>query len=250
MATGTASIDVLLVDDSAIILMLLEDILGKAGINVLAAVETGQALRRALKRHHPQVILLDQNLPDSHGLDLLRLIKISHPNTAVIMISIDDNPELERKARKYGAVDFVCKPFVGQKIVQKVIQAAATLKSNPRRAIIADDSAAMRALLSTILTEQNVTVLAEAENGLQAYELAQKHLPDIIFLDIEMPVKTGLDALAELHAAHPAIRKVMITGQASPEYVKQSIFNGASGFIVKPFESEKILAELNRLLPK
>lgn len=114
--------------------------------------------------------------------------------------------------------------------------------------MIVDDNDMMRTLLRGILRAENYEVVAEARHGAAAVEQAQLLNPDIICMDVVMPEMDGLEALREIKSANPEIAVVMITGNASSENVQEAIQNGASGFIVKPFNAAKVLSTLDRVL--
>lgn len=89
---------------------------------------------------------------------------------------------------------------------------------------------------------------AEARNGVIAVEMADRLKPDIICLDVMMPLeKNGIDALVEIKAARPETIVVMITSNADADTVQQSIGNGASGFIIKPFNAARVLDTLEKV---
>jgi two-component system chemotaxis response regulator CheY len=116
--------------------------------------------------------------------------------------------------------------------------------------VIVDDNDMMRSILRGILRGEAYDVVGEARNGLQAIEVAERTKPDIICLDVMMPEKDGLAALPEIKAAHPEIMVVMITSSADPDTVQGAIQNGASAFIVKPFNAAKVLNTLAKLTEK
>ena len=82
--------------------------------------------------------------------------------------------------------------------------------------------------------------------GTAALELIEKSKPDIVLLDVLMPEMDGLGTLQNIKQQYPEIIVVMITGSPSKDNVKESIEGGASGFIVKPFNSAKVLETLKR----
>ena len=113
--------------------------------------------------------------------------------------------------------------------------------------MIVDDNDMMRSILRGILRGDEFEVLCEARNGVQAVEIAERMKPDIVCMDVMMPVKDGLEALLEIKAARPETEVVMITSNADPATVQDAIQNGASGFIVKPFNAAKVLDTLARV---
>lgn len=114
--------------------------------------------------------------------------------------------------------------------------------------LIVDDNDLMRTLLRGILRNENCQVIGEARNGSVALESIARNKPDIVFLDVVMPEMDGLEALQNIKSKYPEIIVVMITGNPSKENVEESIQGGASGFIIKPFNSAKVLDTLNRVM--
>ena len=116
--------------------------------------------------------------------------------------------------------------------------------------IIVDDNDMMRGILRGMLRGEHYEVIGEARNGVAAVEIANRLKPDIICLDVMMPEKDGLEALCEIKATTPQIDVVMITSSSEPETVQGAIQNGASGYIVKPFNAAKVLDTLARISAK
>ncbi|MFN4325080.1 MAG: response regulator [Azonexus sp.] len=113
--------------------------------------------------------------------------------------------------------------------------------------VIADDNDMMRSILRAMLRGEEYDVIGEARNGVQAVELAGRLKPDIVCLDVMMPEKNGIDALCEIKATLPEIEVVMVTSNSDPATVQESIQNGASGFIIKPFNAARVLDTLARV---
>ena len=113
--------------------------------------------------------------------------------------------------------------------------------------MIVDDNDMMRSILRGMLRGETYDVVGEARNGVQAVEMADRLEPDIVCLDVMMPEKNGIEALIEIKAARPNTVVVMITSNADADTVQQSIGNGASGFIIKPFNAARVLDTLEKL---
>ncbi|EXI85645.1 MAG: Chemotaxis protein CheY [Candidatus Accumulibacter sp. BA-94] len=120
-----------------------------------------------------------------------------------------------------------------------------TGKSRPS-ILIVDDNDLMRSLMRCMLRDSEYEVIGEARNGVAALELAERLRPQIICMDLVMPEMNGLEALQAIKARHPEMVVVMLTGSASVDDVRASIQNGASGFIVKPFNAGKMLDTVDR----
>lgn len=112
--------------------------------------------------------------------------------------------------------------------------------------LIVDDNDMMRTILRGMLRGEDYEVVGEARNGTQAVEIAERLRPDIVCMDVLMPEKNGLVAMAEIRAARPQTEFVVITGSAEPETVQEAIHQGASGFIVKPFNAARVLDAMKK----
>ncbi|MGW6407352.1 response regulator [Streptomyces vinaceus] len=102
------------------------------------------------------------------------------------------------------------------------------------RVVIADDEPLIRAGIRMILTSApDIEVVAEAANGREAVELARAHAPDVMLLDIQMPVMDGLTALGELGRAAPEVRALILTTFGEKENVLRALGSGGAGFLLK-----------------
>ncbi|MFE6834473.1 response regulator [Streptomyces sp. NPDC057705] len=102
------------------------------------------------------------------------------------------------------------------------------------RVVIADDEPLIRAGIRMILTSApDIEVVAEAANGREAVELARSHAPDVMLLDIQMPVMDGLTALGELRRAAPQVRALILTTFGEKENVLRALGQGGAGFLLK-----------------
>ena len=117
--------------------------------------------------------------------------------------------------------------------------------------LIVDDNDMMRSLLRGILRNGGHNVIGEASNAPTAIEMANRLKPDIVCLDIVMPGEMdGLEALVEIKKDRTQTQVVMITGNADQDTVQEAINNGASGFIVKPFNAARVLDTLEIIMKK
>ncbi|QES52453.1 DNA-binding response regulator [Streptomyces venezuelae] len=102
------------------------------------------------------------------------------------------------------------------------------------RVVIADDEPLIRAGIRMILTsDPGIEVVAEAGNGREAVDLARSHQPDVVLLDIQMPVLDGLTALGELRRAVPSARALILTTFGEKENVLRALSQGGAGFLLK-----------------
>ena len=118
-----------------------------------------------------------------------------------------------------------------------------------RRALIVDDDTMSRRILRGILLE-DYEIVGEATNGKKGIELALELKPDIVCLDNVMPEMSGLDVLCAIRAQLPQTLILMVTGSADRETVQAALQGGADGFVIKPFNSGRVLTALEQALAK
>lgn len=113
------------------------------------------------------------------------------------------------------------------------------------RVLLADDEAMVRAGVRAILGSDNaIEVVAEAADGQEAVEAAQRHRPDVAVLDIRMPRMDGLAAGAEIRRTVPETAVVMLTTFSEDAYIAKALGDGASGFLLKSGDPRELIAGL------
>lgn len=113
---------------------------------------------------------------------------------------------------------------------------------NKIRVLIADDQTLMRDGLKTILDlEDDIEVAGLAENGLEAYELAGTIRPDVVLMDIRMPVMDGVESTRLIKRDYPNTVVVILTTFDDDDYIIQALSNGASGYILKDIQGDKLI---------
>jgi two-component system chemotaxis response regulator CheY len=116
------------------------------------------------------------------------------------------------------------------------------------KVLIADDSEFMRNLLREILEESH-EVVDEAENGVEAVELYEEHDPDLVMMDIVMPIRDGIEATTEITDADSGANVIMCTSVGQEERMKQAVKAGADGYITKPFQKPNVLEAITDVMP-
>ncbi len=110
------------------------------------------------------------------------------------------------------------------------------------RVLVADDQALVRAGFRVLLeTQPDFEVVAEATNGAEAVALAREHRPDLVLMDVQMPVVDGLEATRRLLSDPSPPRVLMLTTFDTDEYVYHAMKAGASGFLLKSVPPEQLL---------
>lgn len=116
-----------------------------------------------------------------------------------------------------------------------------------KRVLIVDDAAFMRIKLKDILEKNNYEVAGEAENGHEAIEKYKELQPDIVTMDITMPELDGVEALKEIKAFDPGASVLMCSAMGQQSMVMDAIRAGALDFIVKPFDTERVIRALDKV---
>ncbi len=113
--------------------------------------------------------------------------------------------------------------------------------------LVVDDAEFLRVRISKMLTSNGHEVI-EANNGVKAVQTYMSARPDMVLMDITMPEMDGLAALKAIRAADPKARVVMLTALGQESIVLEAIKAGARDFIVKPFQPERVLSAISKVL--
>jgi two-component system chemotaxis response regulator CheY len=119
---------------------------------------------------------------------------------------------------------------------------------NLSKILIVDDAAFMRFMLKDILIKGGHEVIGEAPNGLVAIDMYNILSPDLVTMDITMPEMEGTEALKKIRSQHPLAKIIMCSAMGQQHIVVQAIQAGAKDFIVKPFQPDRVIEAINRVI--
>lgn len=114
--------------------------------------------------------------------------------------------------------------------------------------LICDDAAFMRMMIKDILTKNGYNVAGEAENGVKAVEKFKEVSPDLVLMDITMPEMDGIQALKEIKKINGGALVIMCSAMGQQAMVIESIQAGAKDFIVKPFQAERVIEAVKKVV--
>ena len=114
--------------------------------------------------------------------------------------------------------------------------------------LICDDAAFMRMMIKDILTKNGYNIVGEAENGAKAVEKYAELKPDLVLMDITMPEMDGIEALKKIKAADANASIIMCSAMGQQTMVIESIQSGAKDFIVKPFQADRVLEAVQKVV--
>ena len=114
--------------------------------------------------------------------------------------------------------------------------------------LICDDAAFMRMMIKDILTKNGYNVAGEAENGLKAIEKYNELKPDLVVMDITMPEMNGIEALKKIKSTDPSANVIMCSAMGQQAMVIEAIQSGAKDFIVKPFNPDRVIEAIKKVI--
>lgn len=115
------------------------------------------------------------------------------------------------------------------------------------RVLIVDDLPLMRIAVKDVLAGTPFVVVSEAENGIEGVERFQEARPDVVLLDIVMPVLDGLSALKRIRRIDPRSNVIMCSALGEQAMILRAVQLGARDFVVKPFQPERLLSALRKV---
>ena len=240
---------ILVVDDEPDIADLMRMYLERSGYQVLIAHNAADAFNVA-QVERVDLITLDVLLPDVDGFTLLEWLK-NEPKTKdipVVLISIlaDDG-----HGEMLGAVDYLIKPVSEELVLEHLqrILGDSAEDRGPRLVLVADDELDIRELVSAQLSHAGYQVIC-ATNGVEAVEMARREHPQVVLLDIKMPVMDGITALRMLRSekATRDLPVVMMTASPGLYEASKSVTQllGVSALLRKPFSVEELATAISK----
>ena len=118
------------------------------------------------------------------------------------------------------------------------------------KVLIVDDASFMRMTIKQMLEKNGHEAVGEAGDGIEAVKTYIEVKPEVVLLDITMPEMNGVEALKRIKELDPAAKVIICSAMGQQAMVAQAIQNGAKDFIVKPFEADRLIAAVDRVMSK
>ena len=236
----------LVVDDSKPSRSIVARVLRDLSFECTEAANGAEALEQLSGAEPPDLVTVNWHMPVMDGLELIRRLR-GNPATQklpLVMISTEHDRSRIAEALAAGADDYLAKPFTPEALARKLAAlgvcrhppAAGAVR--PLRVLICDDYATIRSVLTTTLaSDHGVRIAGAAVNGRACLEmLATGELPDVVLLDVEMPVMDGLEALREIRRRHPRLPVVMFSSltERGSRATVDALVAGANDYVAKP----------------
>ncbi|QOY52567.1 response regulator [Candidatus Sulfurimonas baltica] len=117
------------------------------------------------------------------------------------------------------------------------------------RIMIVDDSSIIRKIFAKDLQEIGYTVAGVARDGKEAISMYENLMPDLVTMDITMPIMNGIESLKAIKAKFKDAKVIMVTSHGEEKLVMEALSNGAKGYILKPITTEKIQQAIYKIFP-
>jgi DNA-binding NarL/FixJ family response regulator len=238
---------IMIVDDEVNFTDALKTTLENAEYSVVIAGDREQA-EKALRAHEPDMIILGTITPRGDAFLFHRWMKqtLGFSNLPLMVIDAPSEKQLLKGWRadeglQMDAEDYLAKPIEPVALIPR-IKALLDRATKKIRVLIVDDHAVVRDGIRSVLSlQRDMQVIGEAMNGREALKKTQELIPDVVIMDIVMPVMNGLDAAREICQKCQPTKVLMLTQYDDEENVLASRQVGAVGFIPKAAASSRLL---------
>ena len=234
---------ILIADNDEDVAKAVQAFLVKRGYDVAVAANGKEALIKA-KATDPHMIILDVMMPDINGFDVIQVLKEDPATQHIPVMFLSILPDKD-KGFRLGAVDYLVKPIREDSLLESVN--AIFEKQRPgkvKKVLVVDDDRRVTMLISSRLAAEGY-ITRQAYNGAEAIALIARDKPDLVLLDMNMPVMDGMETLERIHAndewSGVPVIVVTATGYADKE---RCINLGAAKYLTKPYIEEDLLAEV------
>ncbi len=226
---------ILVVDDEIGVRDLLYDAFTREGYRVTTIGAAGQAVE-AVSKEKPDLVLLDFNMPQMNGIEVLKRIRTFGANIKVIMLTGIDDSDLEKEARLNGASGFLRKSL-GIKVIVKAVNDIFNVKRpyGNNKIMVVDDDVSVSSLIKDFFAKKGYEVIT-AGNGRDALDKLNKEHPIVVLLDVRLPGMDGLLILKRIREIDSKVGVIMVTGIKDDETFEEAKKLGAYEYIVKPFD--------------
>jgi len=192
----------------------------------------------------PDLVTVNWHMPVMDGLELVRRLRQdpAHRRLPLLMISTEHERERIALAMDAGVDDYLAKPFTPASLTRKLVALGVCAESaaagrRPIRVLVCDDSLTIRTILTTTLgADADLEIAGTAINGQACLDALAADLPDLVVLDVEMPVMDGISALREIRRRHAKLPVVMFSSltERGAQATVDALLAGANDYVAKP----------------
>lgn len=221
----------------------LKRLIEESNFDLVGEAAHGQEAIELYQRLKPDVLFMGVHLPILDGISAYKELSTLDPYARVVLTAEASHATAINKAYEAGATQVLIKPFNRSKFVE-AIERAMQAKV---RIMVVDDQVFLRRLLSKLITENGWILAGEAANGKEAIERYEEFRPDIVMMDVTMPILNGREALKRIRLRDPQACVVMVSGDSEQAHIESALHDGAKAYVMKPFQDEQVIGVIRRL---
>ena len=237
--------NILIVEDSTSLIKIINSIFKKIGFNTFLATSLKEA-REKIDTYEINYIILDINLPDGHGYELIKELSSSQSKTIVLTSQTDS--QLKEASYQKGIIDFINKD---KNFLYKISEIPNLIKqiehNKSKNILIVDDSFVVREQLKDILNNRNYTIF-EAKDTKEALKVINSNNIDLMLLDLQLEDSNGYDFLLKnktLILEKLNIKVVIVTGNINSNLIRDAFRLGVKEIIKKPYVLEELILKID-----
>lgn len=250
----------LMVDDEEEFLISSSRALSHRGFIVDAALNGVTALEK-IEEFEYDAVVLDVKMPDIDGIEVFHQIHKINPDLPVIILTGYSSVGDAFQTSKEGIADYLSKPIEMDELSGRIIQAISVFKKpqappendlnliegeEPIRLMVVDDEIDFLDSMKPIFQRRGFSVTT-ASSGEEALSLLRDELVDVIVLDVKMSGMDGLEVLRQTKKDFPSINVILLSGHPSVEAAVEGVRLGASEYLKKPPDIERLIETIKRL---
>ncbi len=248
---------ILVVDDERLVCDLFRTVLHHHGHEVLTAIGGREGIK-LFRERRPRFTLLDLNMPEMNGIEVLKQIRETDLQAAVIMMTGHATEDLKNQAFELGVTDFLSKGSsleALERVMERVMKLSPEAVETPPQSagpaaepsgtpagesiLVVDDEPQVRDLLRDFLNKCGYRVRT-AQDGPTALALVEQEWPQLIVLDMYMPGMNGPELLRELRSKEYGGGVIVLTGSQNEKMLLEVLNLGATEILSKPVDLERL----------
>ena len=245
---------VLIVDDDTLICNELKKEVNRDFFFTIFTANDGASALEIFNKEPIDIVILDINLPDQTGIEVLKLMKDKKPQCEVIVVTGFGSQDYAISALKWGAIDYLDKPIVIQDLRTAIGRAQEKIAQKAdfvfqASIMVVDDDETIVSRLKRALENENYQVFG-AYGGIEALAIIEKNKIDVVITDLNMKDMSGIDVLQKVKKLYPDIEGIVVTGTAEQEKAVQALRAGAADYIVKPIDLDELIIAIEKALER